>query len=1126
MKKVLKFAGLLLIILLVLAGTAYVVGSSQWFIKGQVLPRVAAAIGAPVTVDGVAFSPLASLEVTGLCVGDPAHPLAAVTTLRVRYDALAVFGKKIVVSELLVDGAKFTLEQKADGTWNLPSPPAAAQTPGPAKNAAPGPFPYALDLRNLRIVNAELVFQQSKPAPTTVTVRNLNLTIPAVQPGKPFEAVFAALVTAARNGETLADQMPVTVHATMPGLPEIGKLPEAFEVQLRAGDAVTVEPASTRAPTGRAVSVTLHVAPVANGRQCTVSVSGRLAKESPANEFDFQVTGTSGTQPFPMTLTINAALAPAPSTLRALAKLPLAPFTGSYTGTVALASADKISATGSLTLDHLGLADSATGPKLPPLSLALQHDVALDLAASSATVSGLAGRVVQNGRDLVSVTLSAPATVAWGSAKGPEASPAKLAVVIKNLDIASLAPFLPATLPVAVTGGTFNAEAGLVIEKQGAAIAFDVSVAGDDLRLRQGGRDLPVFSCRQHVTGTLAEFRKLTAQAQGSVSLPTGNDLPALQAAATLAATANLADAAGTLEKCDVQFKQSDRMVVTAAIAAPIALTWGAPAGFAAGDADLRLTVDALGLTLANGFLPPSVPRLKSGTLGAAITARLTEKGAMLRASGDWAVQDLRLAAGDAAITVKNAFDLAFLPKSRELRIMTCALTAQQGDTPVADLAITAGIVVLPPFDNRPMALTLTSTNLNLLAIKELSAKFAGKTAAVPAPSASPAPAAEPPPVDFKGLRATLSVSLKKVTYGDLAVTDLVTALEVKDNTIIITPSALVLNGAPTTFRGTANLGAAPWTYDLAATLDTLAIAPLVNSFSPTVKDRISGEVKHVAVSAAGIGVTPDNLSRNFKGGATFEARNLHIQNVRQFITDAVEQKAGLKSVAELITTFGIGDLQQLVFDSAKINLDAAGGRLQVKEGVITGPDLLITSTAGDSIGFDQTLNLNLRAGFGGALEKHIRSLQLGALLGPREDDHAMFVKAIAIRGTFANPDTSGLEWKKLLRDIGKDKALDAGKSIFQDLLKGGKIDKKKLRGTLLNEPAPASPSSTASATPAAATAPVQPAAAAQAPAQVQEQPPVTPTPTSAPPERSKKKKNRDALFEFGAGLLNGESKK
>ena len=134
-----------------------------------------------------------------------------------------------------------------------------------------------------------------------------------------------------------------------------------------------------------------------------------------------------------------------------------------------------------------------------------------------------------------------------------------------------------------------------------------------------------------------------------------------------------------------------------------------------------------------------------------------------------------------------------------------------------------------------------------------------------------------------------------------------------------------------------------------------------------------------------------------------------------------------------------------------------------------------------------------------------------------------MFVKAIAIRGTFANPDTSGLEWKKLLRDIGKDKALDAGKSILQDLLKGGKIDKKKLRGTLLNEPAPSAP---APAAPAAAATPLQPADAAQAPSQVQSPPPVTPTPTSAPPERSKKKKKRDALFELGAGLLNGESKK
>ncbi|MEI8079760.1 MAG: DUF748 domain-containing protein, partial [bacterium] len=665
----------------------------------------------PVTVDGVAFSPLSSLEVTGLRVGDPAHPLAAVKTLRVRYDALAGLGKKIVVSELLVDGAKLALEQKADGTWNLPSPPAAAvQTPGPAKNAAPGPFPYALDLRNLRIANAELGFQQTTPVPTTVMVRNLNLTIPVLQPGKPLEAVFTALVTAARNGEPLADQMPVTVHATMPVMPEVGKLPETFDLQLRAGDAVAGEAVAAQS-TGRAATVTLQVAPVANGRQCTVNVAGHLAKGWPTNEFDLQVTSTAGVQPFPLTLAVTLALAPAPATLRALATLPLAPFTGSYTGTAVLASVDKLTATGSLKLDHLGLADSATGPKLPPLSLALQHEVALDLAASTVTVSGLTGRVIQNGRELVAVTLSAPATMAWGSTKGSKASPAKLAVVIKDVDLASLTPFLPATLPVSVIGGTFNAEAGLLLEQQGGTIAFDVSMAGDDLRLRQGTRNLPGFSCRQHVSGTFAKFRKLTAQAQGSVSLPASNDLPALQAIATLAATANLADAAGTLEQLTVQLKQSDRTVVTAALAAPVTLRWGSPAGFAVGDADVRLTVNALGLTLANVFLPPSVQRLNSGTLGAAVTAKLTEKGAMLRASGDLTVQDLRLAAGEAAITVKNAFDLALLPRSRELRIATCTLSAQQGGLQLADFAITASTVILPPFDRRPMTLTLTSTN-------------------------------------------------------------------------------------------------------------------------------------------------------------------------------------------------------------------------------------------------------------------------------------------------------------------------------------------------------------------------------------------------------------------------------
>ena len=225
MKKFLKFTGITLAVLVVLAVIAYFTVSSQWFIKSQVLPRVAAAVGAPVTAETVSFSPLSCLEMTGIRVGDPAKPLAEVKTLRVRYDALAVLSKKIVVAEMLVDGAKLSLEQKSDGAWNLPKSFTSTKTTAPASTASAAPFPYALDIRNVRITNAELSFTQAKPVPTTVTVRDVNLTIPAVQPGKPFELTLAALATAARNGETLADKMPVTAHVTCPPCPKSAKSP-------------------------------------------------------------------------------------------------------------------------------------------------------------------------------------------------------------------------------------------------------------------------------------------------------------------------------------------------------------------------------------------------------------------------------------------------------------------------------------------------------------------------------------------------------------------------------------------------------------------------------------------------------------------------------------------------------------------------------------------------------------------------------------------------------------------------------------------------------------------------------------------------------------------------------------
>ena len=1217
MKKLLKFVAYSLAMLVALAVTVYFIASSAWFIKGQILPRVSTAAGVPVTAEGVVFSPFSGLEMTGVRIGDASQPLVEVKTVRVRYEALAVLDRKIVVSELLLDGAKLRLAQQPDGAWGLPPQPAAKPAPAGAGSATA--FPYALDIRNVRITDAEFSLTQSKPVPTSITLRKINLAVPAVRQGQPLDLLFTALVSASRNDETLAKEMPVTAAASFVFPEKVGTLPAVLDMQFRAGAAVAAaEPPAkslaaalsrietalpavaetlaqfARLPSdGRSAAGAVHLESSTAGYQCDVRLSGKLAPEAATPELVLQIKGKSGAQPLPLTLAVEAEIAPALATIKAFAKFPLTPFTGSYVGAVQVAGPQKIAVNGLLKMANLGLAESAKG-MISPVNVEIRHDVSVDLAANAATLTQFHASVRRNQAELLTIALSDPAVIAWGGAKGPEAAPAKLHIALRAFDPATVAALLPANAPVVPLGGMIDAEYDITVAKQGAAITFAGHVAADEIRLRQGDRKLPEFSGRNRISGTFDDFRhvvvemhpelrlggaaafqadiraladlrdqdgsatiqiplanerllaflppdsakdvkafkvqgafKLTAAkkfqqitASGEIkvpqldaSLPGGAALPAMQAALTFTAAADLAKSAGSLDQFAFTAAQDGRTVVTTTLSAPLAISWAAKTAPLASDAVLSLTVERLALTQANAFLPPDAPKLASGMLDAKLAVTAAKTGDLF-AKGDWSILQLGLASGQGSATIKGALDLAFMPKVRELRILAATLQAEQDKAVLANLAV-MGNAFLPPFDNRQMTLTVTGSELNLAALQALAPKSAKKTADAATRPAAGAPAVEPPPVDLKGLRATVAVNLKHVTYHDITIADILTTLEVKDNGVNVQPSTLTFNGAPVSFRGTANLGAAPWKYDLSAKLDKLAIAPLVNSFAPKFKDTISGEVKHVEFAAAGSGITPENLQQNFKGGGTLEVGGFVVQNLQGLVADAVSQKKGLGSLLEFAAKIGLGDMQQLAFDSIKFNLASENGRMQVKEGVLAGPDLRLSLLPGSSIGFDKTLDLTLQVGFSGLIEKNIRQLRLKPLLGQQDGIYYLLPKTIPIKGDFGNPDTSQFDWKKLLLQKGLESGIDALNQAIRAKGEGKKVSGQDILNNLFGNGQSEQPATTTPApapqdsTPGTGTAPN---ATAPAPA---------PTETPAPP-----KKKRSALFDLGNSLLQEALKK
>ena len=117
------FVGGALVSLLVL----YFFLTSGLFLKSFVLPKVADTLGAAITVEDLSLQPFSGLELTKLRVTpNGASTLATIERVRVRYSLTAILGGTIDVSEVLLEGPVVTLEQRADGSMNLPKASAQA----------------------------------------------------------------------------------------------------------------------------------------------------------------------------------------------------------------------------------------------------------------------------------------------------------------------------------------------------------------------------------------------------------------------------------------------------------------------------------------------------------------------------------------------------------------------------------------------------------------------------------------------------------------------------------------------------------------------------------------------------------------------------------------------------------------------------------------------------------------------------------------------------------------------------------------------------------------------------------------------------------------------------------------
>ncbi|MGH7267169.1 MAG: AsmA family protein [Candidatus Rokuibacteriota bacterium] len=124
----------------VLAAVAVVLLSLPWLVD---LPRVHALLESeasrlldrPVRFDRVAlrYWPLPAIQINGLVIVNPpgfdAEPLLSVATARVRVRLLPLLRGRLQLGEITLARPRVVVEQRRDGTWNLPAPGGAPPTP-------------------------------------------------------------------------------------------------------------------------------------------------------------------------------------------------------------------------------------------------------------------------------------------------------------------------------------------------------------------------------------------------------------------------------------------------------------------------------------------------------------------------------------------------------------------------------------------------------------------------------------------------------------------------------------------------------------------------------------------------------------------------------------------------------------------------------------------------------------------------------------------------------------------------------------------------------------------------------------------------------------------------------------
>jgi hypothetical protein len=196
-------------------------------------------------------------------------------------------------------------------------------------------------------------------------------------------------------------------------------------------------------------------------------------------------------------------------------------------------------------------------------------------------------------------------------------------------------------------------------------------------------------------------------------------------------------------------------------------------------------------------------------------------------------------------------------------------------------------------------------------------------------PPATPAPAPqsateekEPEPVSLPVQNFTCEVAIGRLYLREVDIANFQTTAKLDGGHIVLKPCQLTLNGAPVNATVDLDLGVLGYKYDIVAKADKVPLVPLVNSFSPTYRDKANGDLS-ADIQIKGAGITGRSLQKSLSGQITLSLTNANIQVVGPKVKNILTPIALVLGAPELISS---------PLDSVSAAIQLGNGKIETRQ--------------------------------------------------------------------------------------------------------------------------------------------------------------------------------------------------